>query len=378
MSRLKISRTTNWREQKWYAITPPAECLNLSHKELRYLNALIGWYERNVPLVAFPEGIDGEEFIQRMKSPEQDDTDYKGDSASEVEEAVYELRERGLVKLFDRKIYLQGYNGSNSLIRRVDCGYLKKKPSDFGTSANPLNMVAKAHLTQSLKQCSFPLGWTPEDATINSYQKSLLHAACKQFVNEDYRISFGKNDARMFSVVCPSRAFRGVVQINGQNLVNIDVKSCFPLLMVPIIVHPDEKEAYMDMILNKDTYVFLAPDTNRDFAKGDFMKLLAGKPAPPQYSQLTSSFTEYYPKSMDTIYQWKNEERSLPAHLQRLESDIMVRTIMVAAAQMGKPALIVHDGLYVLPEDVEWFSEQMIHGFKSIAGVDITLHIGTE
>ena len=183
----------------------------------------------------------------------------------------------------------------------------------------------------------------------------LRYAASKQCLERTRCKAFGLHRAssgRLFhTIIISPRDHRldNIRHSNGERFVDVDIKTCFPHLMLPLFTDPKEKKAfYAD--LQKDVYRLITPTADRDAVKKCFAQYVGEKNRNAEWlanTDVHSYFTKNFP-----IF-WKEHlsptsNKKLAMYLQGVESQIVTREL-VQFCMINKYFIItMHDGCLTL------------------------------
>jgi len=170
----------------------------------------------------------------------------------------------------------------------------------------------------------------------------------------------GSKQRRVYHVLtqCP-RELRAAVTLKGKDLVEVDIPSCQPVLLLSLCadIPRDEVERYKDILAN-DIYLALG-DGNRQRAKNDFLpfafrdysgKSFADFAALNADSAFASNFIKDFPNIARAIHSFNG---SLSCYLQDLEAEICIYTVAADLMRRGVFAVPIHDGYLIEPKDYE-------------------------
>lgn len=156
-------------------------------------------------------------------------------------------------------------------------------------------------------------------------------------------LSAGKKQRRLYHVLNrAAKQAREALRYNGERLVELDVKSCQPVLLLTLCP-AEEREGYIE-VLRADIYSL--GGSSREAAKAEFARFAFGKYR--RRNAFGEEFTGLFPKFADTI---RNFGGSLSAHLQDIEAAVCVYQIGARLLDEGIFWAGIHDAFLVLPRD---------------------------
>ena len=215
------------------------------------------------------------------------------------------------------------------------------------------------------------VGWAPPE-TLPTSDESLYSLAQTQFCLRKVRASLfglkiGQQSRRFYHTLCAkgSRGARKHITWEGTSMADLDIHCAFPSILGGVVAE-EEREDYMNLILEGDIYSDLGPSLHRDLAKEQMMKLFGGY----LYLDLAlhQGFVRRYPQTARRFLDIKTSGGSLQATLQNLESQIMLSGVGRKCLQSHTPFISLHDGGLFRKEDAEKVQGWVIECFTEAVG----------
>jgi hypothetical protein len=180
----------------------------------------------------------------------------------------------------------------------------------------------------------------------------LRYAMCKQYLEKTHYRAFSLHRApsgRVFhSIIEMPREGRVNLQhSSGESLVDIDVKTCHPHLLLPLFTDAKEKQAFYSD-LQSDIYTLINPNADRDVVKKRVCQYLMCKNRNAEWlanTDVHSYLTRNYP-----IF-WKEQlsrDNGLAWYLQGVESQIVTRELVQFCMDNHYYIITMHDGCLTL------------------------------
>jgi hypothetical protein len=156
-------------------------------------------------------------------------------------------------------------------------------------------------------------------------------------------LSAGRTQRRLYHVMNrAARETRDAVRLHGERLVDLDVKSCQPVLL--LLLCPDEERERYKEILRGDVYGLSGSD--RETAKSEFGRFAFGKYR--NKNSFGEAFTSMFPRFAEAIRRF---DGSLCRYLQDEEAAICVHGVGARLLQQGIFWIGIHDGFMVREQD---------------------------
>ncbi|MDR3409514.1 MAG: hypothetical protein P4L87_00965 [Formivibrio sp.] len=185
--------------------------------------------------------------------------------------------------------------------------------------------------------------WLPEDPIHRARVKS----HCEHIAFKDFGLTYGTNCKRLFHrvVMTPAEGRRNLKHY-CLPLVEYDVKSCHPLLLVTFFDYDGERRRYQDLIAT-DIYTEIGNAmgvTDRDLVKTDFLRVVnAGWKGPEWLGQqyVFQFFQERFPHFTQSVLSTRTD---LALTLQNFEAGLMVQGLGTYCRGAGLFWIPQHDG----------------------------------
>ena len=187
--------------------------------------------------------------------------------------------------------------------------------------------------------------------------RTLLHLR-----NKKYDIRGGINQRRIYNVIteCPKEV-RACLTLNGEKLIEADIKSAQPLLLLSLYDDINCPEAIeYKKCLNQDFYFFFHA-SNRDQAKKQFLYFAFGDRM--QKTKFSQKFQKYFPILYAKIREFNGSELALK--LQNLESDIMNYNVLLQCKERQVFTITIHDGFLCKLDDFNCIKKMIIECVSS-------------
>ncbi len=217
---------------------------------------------------------------------------------------------------------------------------------------NPTDLVSDYALNclSKLTVVRDDLFWLPEDPICRSRIKN----ACENIAYKNFSLGYGLNSKRLFHhvIMMPSEGRRNLIN-PFRPLVESDVKSCHPLLLLPLITSPKEQNRYRDL-LDADIYTSIGNKMGiqeRDKIKTDFLSVVNdGDKTQKWYKKqpVFEFFADELPVFTSSVLSIRKD---LAIHLQNYESDLMVQHLGNHCHQENLFWFPQHDGWISTEED---------------------------
>ena len=219
------------------------------------------------------------------------------------------------------------------------------------------------------------LFWLPDDPI----RRSQIKNACENIAFKNFRLGYGLNSKRLFHhvIMMPSEG-RCNLRFPFFRLVESDVKSCHPLLLLTLFTDPIERKRYQDL-LNADIYTSIGNEMgiqDRDKIKTNFLSVINdGDKTQGWYKKQSvfEFFANEFPIFTKTVLSVRTD---LAIYLQNLEAELFVQKLGIRCKENNLFWFPQHDGWISLEEDnlrIKELAKQII--FKEI---DFETEIVTE
>ncbi len=236
-----------------------------------------------------------------------------------------------------------------------------------------INTNAVEHIKCPANQASVENGWTLEKQ-IQNYWDSLSYFDGKSFSVTCHDERFKFFTYRLYSnVVNLKSEFRQFLELDGQQMVNVDIQSCQVALLATFYNTEDlvEKEKFIKIICEKDIYLFIAGDKiERKQAKSDFFYIMFDKNC-NQKGETCRRFKEEFPILTQRIYDEKkrNGYKSVARLMQTKEASIMILGALNKLLFVNEiEAFSIHDSIFCLLKDVKLVEETIRSFFTNQMG----------
>jgi hypothetical protein len=201
--------------------------------------------------------------------------------------------------------------------------------------------------------------WLPEDPI----RRSRIKSHCEHIAFKDFGLTYGATCRRLFHrvVMMPSEG-RPNLNHYCQPLVEYDVKTCHPVLLLPLFTDAEERQRYQDLIA-ADIYTEIGRTmgvADRDEVKLDFVRVVNPKWRNLEWlgeRYVFRYFQERFPRFTNDVLSIRTD---LALALQNFEADLMVQ-------RLG--AYCRTEGLFWIPQHDGWLSTvsdgEIIEGYAS-------------
>ncbi|MGC3960483.1 MAG: hypothetical protein QM813_21905 [Verrucomicrobiota bacterium] len=188
--------------------------------------------------------------------------------------------------------------------------------------------------------------WLPEEPT----RRSRIKDHCEHIAYKDFGLTYGNKSKRLFHrvVMMPSEGRRNLKHW-CMPLVEYDVKSCHPLLLVTLFERTAERRRYQDLLVG-DIYTTIGEAvgvTDRERIKIDFLRVVnAGNKSSTWLQQqcVYAFFREHFPHFTKSVLSTRTD---LAIFLQNFEAEMMVQ-------RLGKYCRT--ENLFWIPQHDGWIS----------------------
>lgn len=194
-----------------------------------------------------------------------------------------------------------------------------------------------------------------------------------RFMRKDFHGTVDSNGRLHTNITNCPKLIRFCMKMEGKKLVEYDVVSCQPFLLLGIMKDEDEKRRWYELI-KKDIYTeigkIIGSSETRDELKIRFYKeVLFGKNHVTVNSKIFKELRKEFPKLCQTILDIKKGDyKAMARELQKFESDIVLGRVSLRCRILGLDVLTVHDSLFVKPEDKDVVSEIFDEEFERYMG----------
>lgn len=197
-------------------------------------------------------------------------------------------------------------------------------------------------------------------------KKAIVDCAAK-FRAHVANLRKGRAVNRIYSLMTSApRQLRGCLLLDGKPLVEIDVKSCQPALLITLCPE-NEKAAFADL-LGKDFYSL--SKSGRDKAKKEFGQFAFGKYR--RKNSLGEAIRAQFPGLFGAV---RSFDGSLARHLQNLEAEICIGRVVPRLMAEGIHATTAHDAFFVRPADAQRAQEIVKEEFSAALGFEVSVNI---
>jgi len=213
-------------------------------------------------------------------------------------------------------------------------------------------------------------------------KKEQASALVDSIKNKDFNCTRSVKVGRIYNEIttlpCDLRKF---LRIDGEKLVEIDVKCCQPLLFQHFYDKKEHKKEYLkfkNLVEKHDFYDTMARDIygkrdiNRSSFKISFYKYIFG---PKEYDSKYPNFFWFMYKNFPILLglidkEKKNSYANFARKMQNLESKIFIGNIVIQCKKLDIPILTVHDSVLVKEKDRDILQKMIIDTFQKM--YDIT------
>jgi hypothetical protein len=209
-----------------------------------------------------------------------------------------------------------------------------------------------------------------EEIGDNDSLQCRMKYAMQDFLNGSYRIKLGTNQNRVYHVLNTSPTeFRSCFSLNGEELVEVDIRACQPVLLLSLCKNWELPEVEIEdykKVLSGDFYSELSPETTRDEAKDAFLKFAFyqyAKHSPElvarriEASPLARAFVSRFPSIAALIIKRSKKLQTLSSYLQNFESEICIYTVGDTLAKNGIFFVPIHDGYMCRKEEAAYIAD---------------------
>lgn len=242
---------------------------------------------------------------------------------------------------------------------------------------------AVAHIECPENRLSVQNGWTLEKQ-IQNYYDSLSY-----FDGENFSVTCHDERFRFFTyrlysnVVNLKSEFRQFLELDGQQLVNVDIRSCQVALLSTFYKPEDaaEKAKFIKAVCEQDIYLFISENKiNRDEAKNDFFHIMFDRNG-NQKGETCRRFKEEFPILTQRIHDEKktNGYKNVARLMQIQEASIMILGALHKLLFEEKlECFSIHDSIFCLPGDVKVVEETIRDFFTKEMGFCPAIKIDTQ
>lgn len=205
--------------------------------------------------------------------------------------------------------------------------------------------------------------WLPEDPK----HRSRIKDHCEHIAFKDFRLAYGTKSKRLFHrvVMMPSEGRRNLKHY-CLPLVEYDVKSCHPVLLMPLFEDDGERRRYQDLLAG-DVYTGIGEAmgvADREQVKTDFLRVINAGRKDPEWldaEYVFKFFQERFPHFTKSVLSTRTD---LAIFLQNLEADLMVQRLGSYCRAEGLFWIPQHDGWISTLGDGERICR---HAFKVVS-----------
>lgn len=214
-----------------------------------------------------------------------------------------------------------------------------RAPKPKNNPTDDVSQFALKNLMELDLRCDLILPDSPE-------RRSRIRAHCEHVAFKDFALTYGRECRRLFHrcVMMPSEGRCNLVHPFG--LVEYDVKSCHPVLLLPYFSDPAEHRRYSKM-LEGDIYGTIGQEIgvpDRDVVKKDFLRVVNAGWKSPEWlgtKGVFRFFQERYPSFTKSTLSGRTD---LALTLQNAEADLMVQRLGMFCREKDLFWIPQHDG----------------------------------
>jgi hypothetical protein len=185
--------------------------------------------------------------------------------------------------------------------------------------------------------------WLPEDPI----RRSRIKSHCEHIAFKDFGLGYGGECRRLFHrvVMMPSEGRRNLKHY-CQPLIEYDVKTCHPVLLLPLFTDAGERQRYQDLIA-ADIYTEIGRAmgvADREKVKTDFVRVVNPKWRDLEWlgeRYVFRYFRERFPRFTNDVLSIRTD---LALSLQNFEADLMVQRLGMYCRSEGLFWIPQHDG----------------------------------
>ncbi|MBS2212222.1 hypothetical protein KEM09_12460 [Carboxylicivirga mesophila] len=233
----------------------------------------------------------------------------------------------------------------------------------------------------------------PQRYTYHKFKFDLL--SILKITNKQFFFSVDSNSGRIYHNISNiRRELKQFIQIDGVNMVGLDIRNSQPLLFGLLLVKkwrkrkatsyeimPDLKE-YLQRCCDGNFYNHLMelndiPLEQRAEYKVQFFTDVFFSKNPKMVKGALKQFEEIYPNVYQEIRKYKEQDYKLLAHdLQKFEADVIINGIIKSLFKQNKeiPIVNVHDAIYTAPDFAPIVENEIYNYFMNEFGVTPTLN----
>ena len=228
-------------------------------------------------------------------------------------------------------------------LRTIDFKGKVKSLKDRTILSNSDGIIAYVH--ECASRLTVPIDLLPVQCSIRD---ASAHDYSRRIFFGDFNIRYGPNGGRLYHSIiempCESRS-NLVFKDSKSPLIEYDIKSCHPVLLLPLISCPLEKERYC-VLLDHDIYSTIRSSMNatydRDGLKTQFLIYVnRGDRSSTSRNPIHRFFSTHFPIFTNEILNARND---LAVYLQREESQIMVQDLGTYCRENKLFWIPCHDG----------------------------------
>jgi hypothetical protein len=168
--------------------------------------------------------------------------------------------------------------------------------------------------------------WLPEDPL----RRSRVKEHCEHIAFQDYRLAYGTDSKRLFHrvIMMPAEGRRNL-RHSCRSLVEYDLKSCHPVLLLTLMDHDGERKQYQNL-LSCDIYTEIGKAMgveDRERVKVDFLRVVNAGLKKVEWlngEYVFQYFSEHFPHFAGSVL---SKRTDLALFLQNLEAELMVQQL---------------------------------------------------
>lgn len=174
-----------------------------------------------------------------------------------------------------------------------------------------------------------------------------------QLLEKRFKVSRGDNSGRLFHPLTQcKREARQFFGLDGEALIEGDIKSCFPVLLASRLYGVEsalaEYSKYSNLLLHDDIYSFLCPNRNRDAVKRHLQYVLARDPYGTISATIENNLSEHFPILYESI---AIKGKDNPIALQSYEAKLMIDGVVSDCMAADRFIIPIHDGFLCRASD---------------------------
>lgn len=257
-------------------------------------------------------------------------------------------------------------------LRAIDFKGKAKSLKDRTNLSNSDGIIAYVH--ECASRLTVPVELLPVQCSVRDASG---HEYCRRIFFGDFNIRYGPNGGRLYhSIIEMPRESRSnlVFKEDKSPLIEYDIKSCHPVLLLPLISCPIEKERYR-VLLDHDIYSTIRSSMNviddRDGMKTQFLIYInrSDRNSSPK-NLIHNFFSNHFPNFTDEIL---NVRKDLAVYLQQEESQIMVQDLGTYCNKNKLYWIPCHDGWMGIEDSQLQIINEVSRLFFNKTGYNVTI-----